>query len=99
MPSVNLTLDLNLDPPAGPLDLATVVAVLYVSPFTDADYRLLPVAVLAGYVATVVADPRWRVAELVAWLDTRRTWLSRPEARHLADAQRHAPRVLAALTH
>ncbi|MBP2321548.1 hypothetical protein JOF56_001933 [Kibdelosporangium banguiense] len=100
MPSLNLTLDLNLNPPGEPLDLATVVAVLYVSPFTEVDYRQMPTAALAAYVTTVAADPRFRVAELVALVaDARRAGLCRAEARHLADAERHAPRVLSALTH
>ncbi|MBP2321409.1 hypothetical protein JOF56_001794 [Kibdelosporangium banguiense] len=98
MSSLNPTL--NLNPPGEPLDLATVVAVLYVSPFTAVDYRQMPTAALAAYVTTVTADPRCRVTELVTFLaDTRRAGLCRAEARHLADAERHAPRVLSALTH
>ncbi|MCE7005471.1 hypothetical protein LWC34_21980 [Kibdelosporangium philippinense] len=90
-----------INPPAGPsLDLATVVTVLYVSPFTPADWDRVGPARLAAFVTATVADPRCRVPELVALLTAACAVGNLPPVAraHLAAAQRHAPRVLAALT-
>lgn len=88
-----------VNPSAMPgLDLATVVTVLYVSPYTPADWNRLGPARLLSFVTAAVADPRCRVPELVALLTAAEFAGLPPVARqHLAAARRYAPRVLAAL--
>jgi hypothetical protein len=89
-----------VNPPTGPvLDLQTVITVLYVSPYTKADWHRFGPARLAQYVTALAADPEFRVPELVTLVATARE-LGPPfvHAGHLADAERHAPRVLVALT-
>jgi hypothetical protein len=88
--------------PAVVLDLATVVTVLYVGPFTLADWHHLGPAALAGYVVQVAADPRTRIRELAALLAVAKrsglVGLNDTASQHLAAAEKYAPTVLAAAT-
>ncbi|GAB3472265.1 hypothetical protein [Actinophytocola sediminis] len=79
------------------LDVETVATVLYVSPFTPREWRRMGPVHLAGYVAGLVADPRFRVAELVALVSVTAPSTGGAGARFAA-ARRCAGRVVAALS-
>lgn len=87
-------------PPAAPapLDAATVAVVLYVSPFTPADWPRLGVAFLARYVTDMLADPRFRVPELVVLVNAVDQAGILAHRDDFDAAHRLAPAVLAALS-
>src|SRR5437764_1221295 len=86
-------------PSVGGVDAATVAAVLYLAPFTPAEWDILGPARLGRYVTAVAADPRCRVADLVAFVAAARHDPAHPlpALDLLAAAEQHAPRVVAAV--
>ncbi len=85
--------------PAVVVDLPTVITVLYVGPFTPADWHRLGPAALATFVTRCAADPAARVPELTVLLAAAKLHgLTGVAAEHLAAAEKYAPAVLAATT-
>jgi hypothetical protein len=81
------------------VDLPTVITVLYVGPFTPADWQRLGPAAVAAFVVRAAADPAARVPELTVLLAAARLHgLTGIAADHLAAAEKFAPAVLAAAT-
>lgn len=80
-----------------PLDLDTVVTVLYIGVLDPIDWHLMGPGRVAHFVRTVAADPRFRVPEMVALVgEARRLGPPFVLPDHLADCLDYAPAVLAA---
>lgn len=81
-----------------PLDLDTVIATLYVGGLDPEVWYTAGPARMAAYVTAVATDPRCRMPELVALVNTARQagppWVL---ADYLADVEAFAPAVVAVL--
>jgi hypothetical protein len=76
--------------------METVIAVaLYVSPFSRAVWRRMGPAGVAAYTAGMLADPRFRLPELVALVTAAERTGTLDDAARLIAARRYARRVTA----
>ncbi len=80
------------------LDVHTIAVVLYLAPFTPADWRLMGPTQVGRFVTSVAADPRCRIPDVVALFNAAEQAGQLGHIAHLTDARRYARRVLAALS-